>query len=63
MAPDCFARVDMSERFLAAEDELRSLQKRCRSLVVRTAVSAVAPPWLVYNFYFIVNCFKNFYLI
>ncbi|KAK5639335.1 hypothetical protein RI129_011827 [Pyrocoelia pectoralis] len=44
MAPDCSARTKMSERLLAAEDELRHLQKRCRSLVVRTAVSAVSPP-------------------
>ncbi|KAF5287452.1 hypothetical protein FQA39_LY15908 [Lamprigera yunnana] len=44
MAPDCSARTKMSERLLAAEDELRHLQKRCRSLVVRTAVSAVTLP-------------------
>ncbi|XP_031347043.1 uncharacterized protein LOC116173581 isoform X1 [Photinus pyralis] len=48
MAPDCSARAKMSERLLAAEDELRHLQKRCRSLVVRTAVSAVSPPRLVH---------------
>ncbi|KAK4871667.1 hypothetical protein RN001_015791 [Aquatica leii] len=44
MAPDCSARTRMSERLLEAEDELRHLQKRCRSLVVRTTVSEVTPP-------------------
>lgn len=40
MAPDCQARILMSERLLAAEEELKNLQKRCRSLIVRTAESA-----------------------
>lgn len=42
MAPDCQARILMSERLLAAEEELKNLQNRCRSLIVRTAVSATA---------------------
>lgn len=44
MAPDCKARLKMSEGLAAAEKELRELQKRCRSLIVRTAVCAVVPP-------------------
>ncbi|XP_025835588.1 uncharacterized protein LOC108733798 isoform X2 [Agrilus planipennis] len=43
MAPDCIARTKMTERLLAAEEELRALQKRCRSLIVRTAVTASTP--------------------
>lgn len=44
MAPDCKARLKMTEKLAAAEKELRELQKKCRSLIVRTAVCAVAPP-------------------
>lgn len=42
MAPDCKARTLMGERLTAAEEELKNLQKRCRSLIVRTAVSVTA---------------------
>lgn len=38
VAPESFARSDVGERLRAAEDELRTLQRRCRSLVVRTAI-------------------------
>lgn len=44
MAPDCKAKAKMIEALAAAEKELRTLQKKCRSLIVRTAVCAVAPP-------------------
>lgn len=37
MAPDCKARLSMEERLKAAEDELKALQKRCRSLIACTA--------------------------
>lgn len=37
LAPDSGARVRMQERLAAAELELKGLQKRCRSLIVRTA--------------------------
>ncbi|XP_017768117.1 PREDICTED: uncharacterized protein LOC108556493 [Nicrophorus vespilloides] len=43
MAPDSAARVRMRERLAAAEEELKTLQNKCRSIIVRTAVSAAAP--------------------
>lgn len=44
MSPDSKAKMKVTEKLALAEEELRGLQKRCRSLIVRTAVSAVAPP-------------------
>lgn len=43
MAPDSDARVRMRERLAAAEEELRTLQHKCRSIIVRTAVSTTTP--------------------
>lgn len=43
LAPDCKARIKMTERLNAAEDELKALQNRCKSLIVRRAVSSGAP--------------------
>lgn len=43
LSPDSKAKLKVAEKLAFAEEELRSLQKRCRSLIVRTAVSAVAP--------------------
>ncbi|KAJ3639633.1 hypothetical protein Zmor_002979 [Zophobas morio] len=37
LAPDCKARLKMAERLNAAEEELKALQKRCRSLIACTA--------------------------
>jgi hypothetical protein len=42
LAPDCKARLKMAERLNAAEEELKALQKRCRSLIACTA--AYSPP-------------------
>lgn len=44
MAPDCTARIRMSERLVAAEEELKNLQMKCKTLIARSGVScAVAP--------------------
>lgn len=44
MSPNSTAKLKVAEKLAIAEEELKNLQKKCRSLIVRTAVSAVAPP-------------------
>ncbi|XP_022915528.1 klarsicht protein isoform X2 [Onthophagus taurus] len=39
MSPNCVIRVLMGERLAAAEEELKSVRKKCQSLVVRTCPS------------------------
>lgn len=45
MAPDCNARVKMSERLIAAEEELKNLQLRCKNLIERTGVARSNSSW------------------
>ncbi|KAK9889454.1 hypothetical protein WA026_004722 [Henosepilachna vigintioctopunctata] len=47
LSPDSDARVQMASRLNSAEEELRELQKQCRSLIVRSATCTmpiVVPP-------------------
>lgn len=51
MAPDCTARVRMSERLLAAEEELKNLQMKCKSLIERSGVTVSCTGYVVFSFY------------
>ncbi|ERL94783.1 hypothetical protein D910_12057 [Dendroctonus ponderosae] len=44
LSPDSKARLMMREKLSSAEEELKALQQRCRSLIVKTA--AVSHPVL-----------------
>lgn len=44
LSPDSKARLIMREKLNAAEEELKALQQRCRSLIVRTAACSATIP-------------------
>lgn len=43
LAPNSRARLLMREKLEAAEEELKALQLRCRTLIVRTAACSATP--------------------